>query len=234
MIEELKWDSQFFGLKVGVSRFANDSEWSHPELSKWDLVYFFVDPRDQKANRILEEKALLADIKVTYSIKINHSAAAIHLPDTLSIYNSSPLDDVVIGIGKQSGSYSRFNVDPDIPHQKFEELYSIWMKKSISREIADEVFVFRNKNKIIGGVITIGIKNGRGEIGILAVDESFRGQHVGTLLIQQSKKYCYEKKIPELQVVTQQKNLQACRFYEKCGFKAEDIINVYHYWKKWA
>jgi dTDP-4-amino-4,6-dideoxy-D-galactose acyltransferase len=39
-----------------------------------------------------------------------------------------------------------------------------------------------------------------------------------------------ESNIFTLEVPTQLDNIQACRFYEKCGFQIKEIKNIYHFW----
>jgi len=77
----------------------------------------------------------------------------------------------------QSGKYSRYSVDKNIKRDKFEKLYTIWIKRSIGKEIADEVLVILD-NGNIAGMITLGNKNGKGDIGLLAVESRFRGKNM--------------------------------------------------------
>ena len=81
-------------------------------------------------------------------------------------------------------------------------------------------------------MVTIGEKNNRADIGIIAVDNNFRGQDVGKILVQGVINYSIRNGYSSLQVVTQKMNESACRFYERCGFTAEQVVNVYHYWNK--
>jgi dTDP-4-amino-4,6-dideoxy-D-galactose acyltransferase len=146
-------------------------------------------------------------------------------------YFSSTNDEKVISIGIQSGIYSRFNIDPNFSKAKFKELYAMWMKKSISREIANEVVVYTTEENEIAGVITLGEKNNNADIGIIAVDNNFRGLNIGKALIQEAVNYSIRKNYSSLQVVTQKNNQAACKFYERCGFTEKHVINIYHYWK---
>ena len=47
----------------------------------------------------------------------------------------------------------------------------------------------------------------------------FRGQGIGTALINQAMAWAKEKGLKGLALETQDNNLLACRFYQKCGMK---------------
>ena len=232
-IKLLGWDSDFFKMKVGLLLFNNDVIWDDSEIKNWDLVYIFVDQKDMTHNLVAQAKKIpLVDEKVTYVMNLKKFKTHTDPSPKVHKYYSSVRDHEVIRIGIQSGIYSRFCVDPMFPPEKCKELYSIWIEKSISREIAKEVYVFENGENEIAGVITLGEKNNRADIGILAVDEKFRGQNVGSEIVNEAIHYSLQNNYPALQVVTQKRNLSACVFYQRCGFSQEQVINIYHFWKK--
>ena len=82
----------------------------------------------------------------------------------------------------------------------------------------------------IVGMVTVGMKNGRGDIGLVAVHESMRGKNVGVNLTRAAQKWAIGKGCRYAQVVTQGNNLAACKLYEKCGYRVESIVNFYHIW----
>ena len=232
-IELLEWDSGFFGMRVGRLLFSKNVNWDDRKLNDWDLVYIFIDPQDVSSNQLVHEKQIpLVDEKITFLMNLQKVNINPGPSSNINSYHSSARDQQVISIGVQSGVYSRFCVDPDIPHEKFKEMYTIWMQKSIKRELAGEVFVFENAKNEIAGVITLGEKNNRADIGILAVDEKFRAQNIGSALVNEAVKYSVQTGYPALQVITQKMNQSACKFYERCGFSEEQVVNIYHYWKK--
>lgn len=228
-ITKLDWDSAFFGLNVARSVFDGD-EFSRQALSNFDVVYLFVDPNDAVGNtRAKEMGAQLADEKVTYHKRTHRGNVAINASIASYRRTQTPLDEAVVNIGLQSGIYSRFNTDKRFGHDNFVRLYHEWMNRSIDREIACEVFVALNGNRV-DGVITVGEKDGCADIGLLAVNEVARGQGMGQALVATVENYCVQHGYDELQVVTQKANAPACRFYEACGFVPLDVINIYHLW----
>ena len=69
-----------------------------------------------------------------------------------------------------------------------------------------------------------------GSISLIGVDEGYRGEQIGTKLIDQSVLYFSKLGKKEVQVVTQKANILACNFYTKNGFEIMDTVNVYHLW----
>lgn len=231
-IELLEWDSDFFGIKTGRLFLSKETGWDENELNDWDLVYIFVEPADRNNNLLLQQKGIpLVDEKITYMMDVSTLKETKDSASHIHSYFSSANDEKVINIGIQSGIYSRFNIDPNFSKVKFKELYTIWMKKSISREIANKVVVYIIDENEIAGVITLGEKNNNADIGIIAVDNNFRGQNIGKALIQEAVNYSIRENYSSLQVITQKNNHAACKFYERCGFTEKDVINIYHYWK---
>lgn len=53
----------------------------------------------------------------------------------------------------------------------------------------------------------------------ISVAAKFRGQGIGTALINQAMAWAKEKGLKGLALETQDNNLLACRFYQKCGMK---------------
>jgi dTDP-4-amino-4,6-dideoxy-D-galactose acyltransferase len=77
---------------------------------------------------------------------------------------------------------------------------------------------------------TLGDKNERGDIGLLAVAADKRGQGLGIQIVNGALQEFKAKGYELAQVVTQQDNIPACRLYERCGFTVEKVENFYHFW----
>ena len=231
-IEPAEWDSQFLGLKVGKSILGKEVEEELGIENKWDLIYFFVDPTNSRVNNYLKtQNAQLVDRKRTYLVNVKNLKTP-SPSSNISPYKSGTDDEKVIHLGTQSGIYSRFNEDPLFGKENYKSLYQQWMKRSIDKEMANEVYVYNNEDGKPVGVITLRNLPARADIGILAVDEKYRGKNIGSALVDSAITYTKEEGFEELQVVTQGANEGACKFYENAGFHLESEINVYHYWKK--
>jgi dTDP-4-amino-4,6-dideoxy-D-galactose acyltransferase len=231
MIRKLEWDSEFLGARVGAIDYKNQEFDFGSLAASFDLIYFFADEPFEFSKEFIEYFSVsLTDEKITYYKKLSHSAA----PDKSirMLEKEFIASEQVISIAIQSGAFSRFNVDQLFPDEKFKELYRLWCVNSINRKIAEQVFVYEFE-KNIAGLITVGSKNGIPDIGLLAVNDGYRGRGIGHKLVAAVEHWSInEKKINELQVVTQAANLPACMFYEKKGFHLQQKQYVYHCWKK--
>ena len=237
----LDWDSAFFGVKVAR---LNDPGLSDPQLSEAlaalradgvRLVYWHADrPRD--ADVIGRLGGHLADRKVTYVMDVrghagvNGALEVPECPDGLVEPHapSMPLQDLE-SLAIQSGEHSRFALDPNIPREAFIGLYTRWIHRAIGQDMAQEVLVIRAGERVVA-MVTLGVKNGRGDIGLLAVDQHHRGLHHGERLLQAARGWFQQAGVELAQVVTQGANVPACRLYEKCGYTVETVQHVHHFW----
>ena len=129
----------------------------------------------------------------------------------------------------QSGEYSRFSVDPNVPRDKFEELYRIWMRNSLNKERANEVLVIREGKSIVG-MVTLEERNGKGDIGLIAVDSNCRGRKFGEKLVRAAQDWFIKAGYKSGQVITQIENIPACNLYKKCGYSVAEVAYCYHFW----
>lgn len=227
MIKRLDWDSDFFGLEVGVVNAQSFKEIDLTHVRHFDLVYLFFDHSLGEIKNPSGLTLTFVDEKITFWKKTGKIS---NVENIESIPANTVLSDNITSIAIQSGQYSRFNIDTRIPAGKFQELYRLWIESSVNRSIAKEVFSYLIGDKS-AGIITLGMKNGIADIGLLAVDENFRGKNIGSQLIQAAEYWSVnELKCEEIQVVTQGANLQACRFYQKNNFTLVDKKYIYHLW----
>ena len=234
----LSWDSEFFGYKVGrILPFRLTPEELKRTLvslknENVTLVYWPSDPNDSGSQEAVREMdGFLADKKTTYVIDLEHIRKQLIEEPIIGIkeYVSMETNDELYDLAIQSGIFSRYNVDPNIGKEHFEKLYKLWILKSVNKTLAEKVFVSMDKDNI-GGMVTVGMKNGRGDIGLIAVNERMRGKNVGVNLTRSAQKWAIGKGCRYAQVVTQGDNLAACKLYEKCGYHVESIVNFFHFW----
>ena len=235
----LEWDSEFFGFTV--ARILSDkltlqeleTNLRNMKEKNVSLVYWDSDPDDlasQEAARSCD--GFLANKKLTFVInakdireRLTDEVSNIRVEEYINVLPTIELENLAI----QAGTFSRFKVDPRISQSRFEALYRLWVRNSVSKEIADVLLVVRNSGKI-AGMVTAVIKGDHADIGLIAVNDSFRGRGIGLSLIQAVHKWALRKQLNAAQVVTQGENIIACRLYEKCGYRVDKIENIYHFW----
>ena len=112
----------------------------------------------------------------------------------------------------------------------FEKEGKEYFEDMIKNEI---VFVAEVEEKIVGylaGSIceqTSYITETFAELDNMYIDENYRRYGIGSLLINEFKKYCREKKIQNIKVTASAKNSRAIQFYMKNGFEDYNITLKY-------
>lgn len=233
----LDWDSEFFGITVAqilpakLSVGELDQVISGMKKEKVKLAYWASNPNDEESQRGAQLfHGFLADKKVTFVMEISH---IYQQPDGFDwvieeysdILPCADLENLAI----QAGICSRFKRDFRIPERKFVDLYLLWIQNSVNRQMADAVLVAHLSGNIVG-MITVVEKNGRGCIGLLAVNEDMQGKSLGVALVRAAHAWTRRKGLMSAQVVTQGENIASCNLYKKCGYRIERVEYFYHFW----
>lgn len=236
-VHPLSWDSDFFRLSIGKiqPRRANQEEISFAFNQFWenggDLVYWASDPDDSNSrDAAIYNNGILIDNKTTFHAIIENIK-----PVSIKnhIYKFDPSFDnrsKIVSLAVQAGQFSRFNIDPRMPEFSGKRLYECWIEKSFSGELADEIFIAKINNEIVG-LVTVSAVNQSGDIGLLSVDSESRGQGIGKDLVSAALQWCSEKGCNTVSVVTQGNNLPACQVYSRSGFKVFQVDHYYHFWR---
>lgn len=80
------------------------------------------------------------------------------------------------------------------------------------------IYIALLHNQIIGLIVLKKNWNHYAYIEDIKVDKKYRSLGVGRRLIEQAKQWAKESNMPGIMLETQNNNVAACRFYEKCGF----------------
>jgi len=231
--EILKFDSELFGCgvaKIIVPRLDfHDLREVLSELKKLNvqLVYWASDSLDKNSQKAAQElNGSLCSEQVTYLIDLSKAEP---FTSDAKEYTATIVTPELETLALAAGKYSRFVCDPKFPHAFFVKLYQNWIVNSVNKTIARKVLVVEWQQKIVG-MITLGEKNKRGDIGLVGIAEGFRGQGFGQQLVRAAQQDFIAQGYGFAQVVTQHANVPACKLYEKCGFRVEKIENYYHFW----
>lgn len=231
MIKILDWDTKFFGFGVArlESHDIDESQLIHElhQLKNDGIRLVYCICHDEALGHTASKFGRLVDRKATFHKKFDGEPAYPHNVLIEEYTSEEPTEDLY-NLAIQSGLCSRFNVDSGLPNDKFVELYKTWIRNSTKKKIAFKVLVAKNSEHLIG-MVTLGEKDGRADIGLIAVDSKYRGQGIGNALMYQAENE-FLKQFSEGQVVTQKDNIAACRLYEKCGYAIEKIEHIYHIW----
>lgn len=230
---KLPWDSEFFSYHVGkisgVIENLSDLEDAANVIAQnqGKLTYF-------SSKTILGDfkesidglEVILVDKKTTF-IKPVDPTKEMH--PSVSTYANPKHHPKLFELAVQSGIYSRFNVDSRIGKDKFEEMYRLWMANSINKTIAKEILIYEVDGEI-AGFLTLGEKNNRADLGIMAVESQYRGMGIARAFMNSADNWFGQHGYDSMQVVTQGDNLPACSLYLKYGFLIESVEYYYHLW----
>ncbi len=236
----LDWDSMFFNRKLGRLLPAHaDAEFLKTALEQaseegYDLLYWFAKPADSNHAAAEANGGWLADRKRTYLHRLENLSAEDLMvnwfidraPET---GEDEPVDPELQALAFAAGVESRFLRDPRFSQADFERLYREWMRKSLTRELAEEVLCIEDFGKK-RAMLTLGLRMGRPDIGLVATASDYRGRGMAGDLVRASLVWAINRDYREAQVVTQAENAGACAFYEALGYRVEREDWVYHFW----
>ena len=222
MVEPAKWDSEFFGRKIGVLT----GDLASPEAVSADLaaaaadgfVYLTCRPavEDAPAIRTLGHAGFyLTDIGVTWSSGVaDYLAKAPPAPDG-SIRAATTADVPQLSAEAMTlFPLSRFYSDPFFSVEDADRLHAAWLANSVSGQAADAVLI----NPDAGFVTCKLTKDGGGEVALIGVWRTTRGRGAGRGLMTAAMRWFAGQGVKTVRVKTQVKNLQAMNFYHRLGF----------------
>jgi len=230
----LPWDTSFFGFKVArvLLEDAGRAEFEHIiqriKEEHIRLTYFFVLSDTDNLNGMVNDAGgLLVDEKITFSkIPGFHTG----ISNIVVEYRGTGEESELVDLALQAGLYSRFRLDDNFRNGEYERLYKSWLENSITGKIAFNVLIATVQDKI-AGLLTLGAKGDHAEIGLLSVDEKYRGKGIGKDLVYYADNIAFMKQYGKIKVATQMQNEGACILYGKCGFEIESKISIYHLWQ---
>lgn len=239
MCQYLEWDSTFFGYKIAR---LIEHRLTLPLLDavgQWcttqgiDCLYFLAESDDSQSIQLAENKGFhLVDIRMTYTIAFTPNAplAQVKTPETCIVRKHCPEDlPALKEIARASHHASRFYFDGHFPVERCHQLYEIWIEKSCAGE-ADVVWVAEYQQHPVGYISCHNDQQGHGQIGLVGVDASARGQGIGASLVYQAVYWFVTHGCQQVDVITQGRNLSGQRLYQKCGFLTKSVQLFYHKW----
>jgi dTDP-4-amino-4,6-dideoxy-D-galactose acyltransferase len=231
----LDWDSAHFGINIGrVLPVRGDRELFEQALiwadrSSIDCMYLLADSNDATTLRLAAEFGWrLVDLRVTLAADLA-SLANNDKPMRLA----TPLDVPFLKqLAIRSHTDSRFYRDGNFRAAACDQLFAFWIERSVlDCTFAGAVFVPELDGNVPAGYITCAIKDGIGDIGLIAVDPTMHRKGLGTRLLAQAARWFREQGAERASVVTQGCNIPALRMYERFGFTIESVQLWFHWWR---
>ena len=242
-LQELEWDTNFFGVKMGEIQLELKSDGSNfsetalrrtMEVARKRNFHFLLcqfDTSHQEISHVLTNNgAAIGDVLVTLALDLSKIPPVPSSPKyevIKAVYTDLP--EIVQIASESFRKYSRFYQDARFDADKVSQFYPSWVAESFMTD--GKTYVIKEQNKVVG-FIALQMKPGEKTviITLIAIDISRRGHGLGQALIEWVIAYAVEQGMTRIQVGTQINNLPAVRLYEKNGFQLISAKYRFHIW----
>jgi GNAT superfamily N-acetyltransferase len=217
-VDQLPWDSDFFGVRVGRAVVPEEPLETAVALAREqgvECLYVEVTGAEPRAiEEAVRSGAQLVDLRTTLDL-----AGPIELAPGNRARRASAADAPMLEeLARELSAFSRFAVDQRIPKAKVEEMYDIWVRRCL-----DE------------GVVTVATA-GSGFVGVRTFEDSTNvelvyvspraaGGGLGADLLAAAL-----APAAAATVVTQAWNVPALRLYESLRFRTRSLTAILHLW----
>ena len=234
----LEWDSEFFGVRIARALRSRLKQADIEAMRDWgrrhriDCIYVLADADDAETVRIAEASGFqLVDVRLTFEKRIMPPACSSMTDTAPCLIRQSRESDLPIlrEIARHSHDDTRFYYDAHFPSAQCDALYETWIEKSC-RGYADMVFVAEDGGEPRGYVSCHLREQQTGQIGLIAVAAASSGKGIGAALALHAAQWFGKQGMTRVSVVTQGRNVNAQRLYQRCGFMTQSISLYYHYW----
>jgi dTDP-4-amino-4,6-dideoxy-D-galactose acyltransferase len=233
----LDWDSEFFSVRIGRITVNRLTEVILEQVLMWckfnsiDCLYFLANTDDVRTVRLVEEHDFrCVDIRITLERQIDDFPEAEEGIAQSVVHLCTPMDvQALRAIARVSHHDSRFYHDSIFPISRCDALYETWIEKSCSG-YADAVMVAEMDGEPVGYLSCHLLGQSKGQIGLFGIKADLQERGLGRRLIDESLRWFRMQDRKEVTVVTQGRNINAQRLYQKCGFLTRSVQLWYHRW----
>lgn len=219
--ELLTWDTEFWGMRIGRGGATDLDAWAKENTI--GCMCLLLEAADVDGiKRAQDGGARLTDFRVKLE-RPTDPVAAVARP-----FRPEDVEGIVAIARKAFRGVTRFYADPKFPDDRCDDLYETWLRSSCAGWAA-QVFVIENSDAPIG-FITVHVDDNVASIGLVAVDDDLRRRGAGEDLVNAAVNWAYSQGVPEMTVVTQGRNIQAQRVFQKCGFRTRSLEVWMHRW----
>ncbi|WP_324719224.1 GNAT family N-acetyltransferase [Salinimicrobium sp. HB62] len=229
----LEWDSKFFNRNIGeLEDNVLSGEKREEVLEKFresdlEMVYYTTDVALEQVN-FPHLNFILVNKKVPIKKKLDQSFP--HHP-SVRFYTEKETRKELEELAHRAGAFSRYHHDPHFSSEQVEELYRVWLEKSVEKKMATDIIVFEENNQILG-FVTLVINEGDCQTPLFAVSKEAEGRGVSFALMRAADSIFFERGCSFYKSATQAENRSALTVFKRHGFELHPIRFVYHIWKQ--
>jgi dTDP-4-amino-4,6-dideoxy-D-galactose acyltransferase len=233
----LPWDSDFFGFRIARLQTAAPSEDDLAAALCWcrassvRCLYFLCGAEAIASAQLACQSGFdPVDIRISL-VRQAPGEPLVGKNRSKAVTRGATEDDLpaLVDLAARSFSESRFYADRRFPRQRVDALYRRWIERDL-RSVGRKAFLAEIDGLFAGfasGSIEAG---GEGQISLVAVHETARGQGVGPMLIERLLRFFHEQAATRVLVATQGRNTRAIGLYESCGFRTASVELWFHRW----
>lgn len=231
-------DSQRFGINVVKTKHISMNDLNHLntfciENDAQLSIVRVLSSELSMVQKLEKDGYRLMDTLVYYVFKFNKKA----IPELSSDYVLRPVNqndiEAVSQIAESSfeGYYGHYHADPNLPDDKCDEVYIDWAKKSVtSRDVADEVLVVENENRL-DAFATLRMNSEREGEGVLfGVAPHAQGQGMYRSMMIEGMRWCKAQDAERMVVSTQITNIAVQKVWARLGFEMDYSYYTLHKW----
>ena len=226
MIEELTWDSVFFGKRIGTLN-ENDQKGFDPvKADQFDLIQCCCNIKNTDFIGKLEKHGFhYVDTRIDFILNIeNYETETYQLADEEDIDSIKAIAAETFKESRYSNSY--FNRNDS------KRFYSKWAENAVLGKFDDYCLIVKEDGDIKGFITYKQADNKTSTIGLLGISMNNQGKGYGKRLVREYSYFSGLKGNSWINVSTQGTNLNAQIFYIKNGFIPKRIQSWYYYEKK--
>ena len=235
LVRFLPWDSEFFGRRIARVLPSTLTTEEIQQLDVWcleqhiDCLYFLSSNTGGPVLWPAQSNGFrLVDLRVTLAANLDQLALPASQNEAICLATAADIPDLR-SIAAHNHGDSRFYADPHFERSKCDELYTIWIEKSIN-DPNQKVFTYKPEGQALGYVSYYKGENGMAIIGLVGIAKECRGQGIASQLTNSCLHDMQAEDCLGVEVVTQGRNTKAIQLYEKCGFRLKSIQTWFHKW----
>jgi dTDP-4-amino-4,6-dideoxy-D-galactose acyltransferase len=232
--EYLAFDSELFGFPIAraqVSHLCTKTEVA--EIFDWcasneiRCLYYLANIDDRETIRLLENNGFQwVDNRVTFARRVGSDIVGVQGTRLVTPEDIEELSR----IARQSFDTSRFFFDENFPRDRCTELYDRWIRNSCTGGFAQATVVPERDGKPCAFVTCHVLKDGTGNIGLVAVAPEAKGHGLGRKAVMGAMGWFARNGVVVVSVVAPVRAIAAHNLYEACGFRIQSIQLWYHRW----